>query len=363
MNRANDMRVTVLIFMLVYAVGAGARAEQYHFKPITEPVSPAVTLTIYSTTDIDVARPLLTGFQNLYPHLAISYHDIQSIELYDRVLRESDTQKETADLVFSSAMDLQMKLANDGYAEPYQSETTNAIPTWAKWRNEAFGVTFEPAVIVYNKAFFKDRPIPKTRAGLEELLNKDNTDLFGRIATYDVQRSGFGLLVLARDLEHYTGIWNLVRAFGRNGVKLYTSTAAILDRVSQGKFVLGYNVLGSYAATRARLDSAIDIVLPSDYTVVLSRIAIIPRFAKSKAAGKLFLDFLLSRNGQQILADDAGLNAIHPKVQGPHTASAMRQANGQSLRPVKVGPGLLVYLDQVKRAKLLNKWEQSLSGR
>lgn len=357
------MRGFVLGFCLLLAMLNSAWADSYTFKSKSEMVGAPVTLTIYSTTDIDAARPLVSAFQGLYPHIGVTYHDIQSIDLYDRVIHESDEMQETADLVFSSAMDLQMKLANDGYAERYQSEVTNAIPSWAKWRNEAFGVTFEPAVFVYNKAFFKDRPVPKTRAQLEALLGQDNSDLFGRIATYDVQRSGLGLLVLARDFEHYSGIWNLVRSFGRNGVKLYTSTAAILDRVSQGKFVLGYNVLGSYAAARAKRDPAIDIVMPEDFTVVLSRIAIIPKYAKSKNSGKLFMDFLLSNNGQQILAEKAGLNAIHPLVKGPNTANALREKMGQSLRPIKVGPGLLVYLDQVKRAKLLNKWEAALSGR
>jgi len=357
------MRRLVLTLCLICAGFGGLRAESYQFDASSTAAAELVTLTVYSTTDIDAARPLVAAFQDLYPHIAVSYHDLQSNDLYGRVIEESDHQKQTADLVFSSAMDLQMKLANDGYAAHYQSAVTDAIPGWAKWRNEAFGVTFEPAVVVYNKAFFKNRDVPKTRAALQALLSQDNSDLYGRIATYDVQRSGFGLLMLARDLEHFPNIWNLVRAFGRNGVKLYTSTAAILDRVSQGRFVLGYNVLGSYASARARHDPAIDIVLLEDYTVVLSRIALIPRFAKSKAAGQLFLDFLLSKSGQQVLAEKAGLNAIHPQVDGAHTASALRAAMGQSLRPIKVGPGLLVYLDQVKRAKLLNRWEQSLSGR
>lgn len=356
------MRVAVFGFFLLFAAGSGAQAESYYFKTKAESVGVPLLLTIYSTTDIDAARPLVQAFQELYPHIGVTYHDIQSNDLYDRVIRESDGENQTADLVFSSAMDLQMKLANDGYAERYRSDVTDEIPGWAKWRNEAFGVTFEPAVIVYNKAFFKNRPVPKTRLELETLLNQENTDLYGRIATYDVQRSGLGLLVLARDLEHYSGLWGLVRAFGRNGVKLYTSTAAILDRVSQGKFVLGYNVLGSYAAARAKHDPAIDIVLPEDFTVVLSRIAIVPRFAKSKAAGKLFLDFLLSKHGQQLLAEKAGLNAIHPEVEGLNTAYSLRLKMNQSLRPIKVGPGLLVYLDQVKRARLLTRWEQSLSG-
>ncbi len=349
-----------LVFGLT--VSGSADAEVFKFPALTKQVSSS-SLTIYSTTDIDAARPLVDDFQSLYPNVSVFYHDLQSLDLYERVIRESDDNKTTADFVFSSAMDLQMKLTNDGYASRHRSEITDEMPRWSVWRNEAFGVTFEPAVMVYNRKFFENRTVPKTRAGLTEMLTRDHPEFFGKIATYDVQRSGLGLLFLARDVDHYPAIWNLVRAFGRNGVKLYTSTAAILDRVAEGKFVLGYNVLGSYAAARAKRDPSIAVLLPEDFTVVLSRIAMIPRYARSHAVGAKFLDYVLSPRGQRVLAEQAGLNAVHPDVKGDNTADGMRKRRGHSLRPIKVGTGLLVYLDQVKRAKLLIQWEQALNGR
>ncbi len=354
------MRNFISLFLSAFLVISGAAAEIYNFPAKDTAVD---ELVIYSTTDIDAARSLIEDFQVLHNNVEVQYHDLQSLELFDRVLRETDARKKTADFVFSSAMDLQMKLANDGYAQAYRSPAAKDIPSWANWRNEAFGITFEPAVIVYNKKFFAGRAVPKTRTELVDLLEKQNAEFFGKVATYDIQRSGLGFLVLARDQEHYNATWNMVRAFGRSSVKLYTSTAAILDRVSDGNYALGYNVLGSYAATRADRDPKIGIVMPSDHTVVLSRIALIPRNARSVKNGRLFLDYVLSQRGQRVLAEKAGLNAIHPAVTGNRTAAKMRQAAGSSLRPIKVGPGLLVYLDQFKRSKMITNWENALTGR
>ena len=354
------MRNFISLFLSAFLVISGAAAEIYNFPAMDTAVD---ELVIYSTTDIDAARSLIEDFQVLHNNVEVQYHDLQSLELFDRVLRETDARKKTADFVFSSAMDLQMKLANDGYAQAYRSPAAKDIPSWANWRNEAFGITFEPAVIVYNKKFFAGRAVPKTRTELVDLLEKQNAEFFGKVATYDIQRSGLGFLVLARDQEHYNATWNMVRAFGRSSVKLYTSTAAILDRVSDGNYALGYNVLGSYAATRADRDPKIGIVMPSDHTVVLSRIALIPRNARSVKNGRLFLDYVLSQRGQRVLAEKAGLNAIHPAVTGNRTAAKMRQAAGSSLRPIKVGPGLLVYLDQFKRSKMITNWENALTGR
>ena len=43
-------------------------------------------------------------------------------------------------------------------------------------------------------------------------------------------------------------IWSVIRAMGAAGVKLYSTSSAILERIADGRFVLGYNILGSYAA-------------------------------------------------------------------------------------------------------------------
>ena len=43
-----------------------------------------------------------------------------------------------------------MKLVNDGWTQPHRSADTTLVPAWANWRDEAYGFTLEPAVIVYS---------------------------------------------------------------------------------------------------------------------------------------------------------------------------------------------------------------------
>ena len=58
-------------------------------------------------------------------------------------------------------MDLQVKLVNDGYAQPYVSKEITHIPDWAVWKNEAYAITAEPIVIVYNKNLVAESDIPE----------------------------------------------------------------------------------------------------------------------------------------------------------------------------------------------------------
>lgn len=354
------LTVAILAVTTLSPLGV-AVADTVHFPAPggggeTGPVGEAV---VYSTTDMAQARPIIEAFQARYPAVGISYHELQSLEIYDRVTRESDQGDRTADLVLSSAMDLQVKLANDGYASRQAPSEAGGLPRWAVWQDSAFAITYEPAVIIYNQPFFEGREPPRTRADLMRLLEEEG-GLFGKVATYDVERSGLGFLFLARDHEHFPQIWRLVSLMGGQGVKLYTNSAAIIDRVATGRFVLGYNILGSYAQAMAATRPGLGIILPEDYTIIASRVAIVPRAARSRALGALFLDFLLSPGGQRVIAGESGLGAVHPAVGLAGSANAMQARLGARLRPIRVGPGLLVYLDQVKRRKLLELWNEAL---
>jgi iron(III) transport system substrate-binding protein len=95
----------------------------------------------------------------------------------------------------------------------------------------------------------------------------------------------------------------------------------------------------------------------------MSRIAIIPKAAKHPNAAKVFLDYLLSGRGQDLLANKALLFAIRPGVTGEATQTNLEKTLGKSLRPIHVGPGLLTYLDQSKRLDFLRKWQQATTGK
>lgn len=322
--------------------------------------SDAPVLVVYSSLDEPLAQPMIAGFQSANPDVAVRYEDMLTGEIYDRIVRETDAGQKTADFAFSSAMDLQVKLANDGYAQRSDLPMSDRWPDWANWRNTAYALTFEPAVFVYHKPSFKAEAPPSTRAELVSFLKRQGEIVYGRIGTYDIERSGVGFLFMSRDQEQFGDIWSVIQAMGAAGVKLYSTSQAILERVADGRFVLGYNILGSYAADWASRHPDIGIMLPKDYTVVMSRIGLVPQAAASPELGRRYLDFFMSRQGQTIMARELQIPAVSPEVSGNNTATTMREMLGGQLKPVPVSPGLMVYLDQVKRARLISRWNEVL---
>ena len=317
-------------------------------------------VVIYSTTDSKITDPLLKDFAALYPEIKVDYSDLNSTEIYNRFISEAAAGGGSADLLWSSSMDLQVKLANDGYAAAYRSPEAPDAPAWAIWREEAFGTTFEPIVFVYNSRLLKADEAPKTHAELAALMRAQRDRFKGKLTAYDPERSGVGFLLLTQDARTDPAFDEAAKAYGGVGIKLYTSIGAMLERIQSGEHILGFNIFSSYAVAKQKKDKSLEIVFPKDYTLVMSRIAVLPKVARHPNAGKVFLDYLLSRRGQAILAHGVGLGSIRADVTGEGTAAALTAAHGATLKPIPVSPALLVYLDQAKRLAFLNKWQQAI---
>lgn len=353
------MHIVVLLLALLVASPALAQVTLY---PASSGEEGTRTVVVYSSLDGPLAKPMIEAFQAANPDVAVSYEDMQTVEIYERVVRETDAGKPTADFAFSSSMDLQVKLANDGYAQQSDVALSAQWPRWANWRNTAYALTYEPAVFIYHKPSFAGTAPPATRGELVEYLEAEGNSIFGRVGTYDIERSGVGFMFFARDQEQYGDLWTLVGALGAAGVKLYSTTSAIVERVADGRFVFGYNILGSYAAEAAARNPDLGIILPKDYTTVTSRIGLVPKAAANPDLGRRYLEFFMSAEGQTIMARQLQIAALNPEVTGENTANAMREALGNQLRPVPVSPGLMVYLDQVKRARTIARWNEALRG-
>ncbi|WP_370641587.1 ABC transporter substrate-binding protein [Cupriavidus sp. MP-37] len=328
-------------------------------------------VTVYASTDLEVARPLIAAFEARYPGIRVHYQDLNTVELNQRFLAESAALSGRppppnavfADVLWSTAMDLQIKLVNDGHAQRYASPERAGLPGWAVWRDEAWGTTFEPAVIVYNRHHLAGMRPPRSRSGLARLLQEHAPRWHGKVVTYDVERSGVGYLLAQQDARMGAEFWYLAQALGRAGVQLSASTAEMIERIASGELVMGYNLLGSYALSLMQRGAAIDVIAPSDYTLVMSRVAFIARRAPRPNAARLWLDYLLSREGQALLAKSTSqLYTIRTDTDSVHTAAALSERLGYALKPISVGPGLLAAQDAMRKRAFLARWREAMRG-
>ena len=315
-------------------------------------------LVVYGATDSKAVQPLVKDFNALYPGITVEYNDMNSTEVYNRFISEAAAGGDTADALWSSAMDLQIKLAAGGYALPYKSVEADKIPGWAVWKDMAYGTTYEPAVFVYNKRLVTGAEIPQTHADFARIIAQPKFK--DKVTTYDIEKSGVGFMFMTQDAQDFPQFGALQQAFGTARVRVQSSTGTMLERISSGENLIGYNVLGPYALVRAKNDPSLGVVLPKDYTLVMSRVQFINKSAKHPNAAKLWMDYILSKRGQTVIANESKLFAIRADVTGETTsAELVKQVGEKNLKPLAVGPAVMEYLAPAKRMAFLKQWKET----
>lgn len=328
------------------------------YQQIVDAAKKEGKLVVYGATDSKAVQPLVKDFNTLYPGIVVEYNDMNSTEVYNRFISEAAAGGDTADALWSSAMDLQIKLAAGGYAMAYKSVEAAKIPGWAVWKDMAYGTTFEPAAFVYNKRLVTGAEIPQTHADFARIITQPKFK--DKVTTYDIEKSGVGFMFMTQDAKDFPQFGNLEQAFGTAKVRVQSSTGTMLERISSGENLIGYNVLGSYALVRAKTDPSLGVVLPKDYTLIMSRVLFINKSAKHPSAAKLWVDYVLSHRGQTIIANDSKLFAIRADVTGETTSSELIKEIGEkNIKPLPVGPEVTDYLAPAKRMAFLKQWKDT----
>ncbi|WP_420014022.1 ABC transporter substrate-binding protein [Tateyamaria sp.] len=339
------MRVIHFTASLILALWANASAALEVEEQRTYPGTGPTTLRILSTADLDVFEPFLLSFQASVPEIGIDYTVSSSAEVFRAV-----AAGEAFDVVISSAMDLQFRLANDGFAQSFVSDATKALQDWAKWRNLIFAFTSEPAVAVISTRAFAGLPVPRTRQDLISILRENPERFAGTIGTYDVRSSGLGYLFATQEARISDAYWRLSEVMGRLDPHLYCCSAQMIDDVSSGRLALAYNVLGSYAGQRLAgpEGEGLQIILFEDFDNVMLRTALIPNTATAVTEAGAFVDALLEVGTRT----EKGEWVLPPLA--PSSAQEL------SFGPIRLGPTLLVYLDPLNRRAFLESWQSAI---
>lgn len=345
-------------------VAAGDAPEGYleEYATLLAAAEAEGSVVIYANTEHAAVEPILADFQKAFPKIRADYIEIKAADLYSRVTSEAAAGVLKADVIWSSAMDLQFQMVEDGLAAEYASPEKANIPDWASYDDRIYGVTFEPVVMVYNSKVVSPEEMPATRAEFAQWLVANRDRMKGKVATYDPERSGLGFFAVSEDARNGDALWPLVSAFGAVDAKFYTSTGTMLEKISAGEHAIGYNIIGPYAYLRAERDPNVKVVVPEDYAVVLSRLAMVSEAAPHPNAARVFLDYLLSARGQDVVGNAAHLFAIRPDVTGAATIAGLIEAHGDVLKPVEINPDLLETVAPMERLAFFKRWNDALAA-
>lgn len=289
--------------MVLGLAGCGSKTEAPAEAPTdgTETEAPAEEakqgggeLVVYSPNSEGLINATIPLFEEKY---GVSVELIQAGtgELVKRI--QSEKNDPYADVLFGGSWSLMYD--NQDLWEPYVSANNdNVIEAYQNKCGFITSNVLDGSVILVNKELIGDIEVK----GYGDLLNPA---LKGKIATADPANSSSAFAHLTNMLLAMGGYeddaaWKYVEdLFANVDGKICESSSSVYKQVADGEFVIGL----SYEDPCAQLvkDGApVEIVYPEEGTVFLPASATIIKGARNMDNAKLFMDFILSEEVQNI---------------------------------------------------------------
>ena len=141
------------------------------------------TLSIYSNTDQENWEPIFRDFKKKYPWVTtIEANNLDSDEVFQRVLSEQATGGSPADIVVSNAAQAWADFAGrPGTLLEYASPEVAKLPTLATLMPNVYAMSTDPLSIVYNTALMTEKPTGLQ--SLADIVAKDPSKFTGKITT------------------------------------------------------------------------------------------------------------------------------------------------------------------------------------
>lgn len=219
-------------------------------------------------------------------------------EIIKRIEAEKDNPM--ADVIVGIGVELLD--ANKDLLESYQTRHIDDLHEgYVEEDNKWTGDFIIPMVMMYNKDLIPEEEAPETWSDLLDPKYK------GQIAMADPLKSGSSYTQLATLLTAFgkgDEAWNFVEELVENmDYKILGSSKDVPKRVSDGEAAVGI-VVESYAYEYLIADANIEIVYPTEGTSARSSAVGIVKDAKELENAELFLDFVMSKKGQEMVAEE-----------------------------------------------------------
>jgi iron(III) transport system substrate-binding protein len=272
-------------------------------------------VTWYTTLIINVGvRPLVAAFEKKYPGVEVRYSRADSGPTAVKVLNEASAGKLQADIV--DGTDSLPPLRRAGLLAKYQPASADRYPAVMKDPEGYWHAT----LVYFLTPAFNTSLVPQAMAprSLQDLLDPKWK---GKMAWTTSRGSGAPAFIGAvlETLGEEKGMAYL-RALSRQEIaNINVAARALVDQCAAGEYPIVLNIFNHHAAMMAAKGAPIDWI-KLDVIGAPMQVAGLLKDAPHPNAGKLFLDFMASEDGQAILARAdllpamPGVPATHPQV-------------------------------------------------
>lgn len=263
----------------------------------------------YTSLPQEAAERFLALFRAQHPYLTTHLVRGSTFDMVQRVQTEIEKGEVHADVLHVLDMAIFSEMRLKGQLLLYASEQERSVP--AKYKDPGYWSALRVVglCMAYDSVRLDQAAIPQT---WDELLDERWR---GRIALKDAQTAGsaYAQYYFLRD-EYGSHYWE---SMARQSPRIYKTADESLAALETGEVDVVSGAMGYSVSERIKGGSTVRAVWPSDgVPVMLGPVAIL-RGAPHRNAGKLFMDFALSKEGQEALRDLAGIYSVREDVAPP----------------------------------------------
>lgn len=288
-NTKTLMAAGLLCAIALTLTACGTKTDEPKTANAATPASGKVT--VYMPSPAGLSNKIAKGFEK---KTGIKVEQFQGTtgEILARL--EAEKSNPAADVVILASWSDGLSMKQKGELATYQPKNADKLAKDFKDNdNQLIGYSASAVGVIYNK-----NVIPSLSADWKDLADPQYQ---GKLAIPDPEKSGACKDFLAGYVTKYG--WDALEGMAKNGMKVPGANKAALEAVTTGE--VGILVAGvdynAYASIKK--GEPLAIYYPKSGTIVNPRPAMIMKNAPDKENAQKFMDYLLSDEVQQMVAD------------------------------------------------------------
>ncbi|HEX9445480.1 MAG TPA: extracellular solute-binding protein [Candidatus Binatia bacterium] len=294
-------------------------------------------LVFYTSLSLTDYPKIVAAFENRYPFVKTNTYRSTPSGVFTRVDTEARAGRYAADVVGSAPVEM-WELKKRGLSTGYLSPELKALPP-GSYDPEGNWLAFEvtPLVLALNTRSVPAGDRPQT---YEELLHPKWK---GRMSLGTEEYTWFNILLEHMGKKKGT---EYMQALARQELHMPGSSSVMrVQLLLAGESALAIAARGRRVAEHKAKSAPIDFRLLDPYAAEPNFTALMQR-AAHPAAAVLFIDWMLSEEGQTRISDDAGRFSIRKGVKHKPWVQELFRKDFVFLSPSSIGPKLGEVTDQ-----------------
>jgi len=250
----------------------------------------AQTLTVYTAGPAGLANELAKGFE-AKTGTKVNVFQATTGQIMARLAAEKGNPQ--ADVLVSASWDTAVDLKAQGELLAYQSPNAQQVPAALRDSHYVAQGAAALAIIWNNKS---GKPRPSDWSDLSAPAYRD------AVTIPDPAGSGSAYAMVSGLAEHPEYGWDFFRQLKANNAVVPGANAQALNPVMQGAKAAVMGGVDYIALAAKAKGESIEVIYPASGTVLEARPAMIMRTARNPEAAKQFIDYMLSTEGQLMVA-------------------------------------------------------------